>query len=127
MATRSIDWPWALTNLCLALFLAHFLLIMGAGLLLPVDWLHAATVTSIGAAFLAIVSFLAVIWLDYRSRAGWRPLRDVFLVGLLVIGTAEVLETTYRFDWWLTAGATAAMVAPLWWWRHRRRSNDCRR
>ena len=37
MTARSIDWPWTLTKLCLALLLAHFLFIIGAGLLLPAD------------------------------------------------------------------------------------------
>jgi hypothetical protein len=81
MTTRSVDWPWVLTNLCLYLLLAHFLFIVGAGLLFP-DWSLVAF-TTFGLAFLAIVFFLIVIWLDYRTsylkranrraRMGWPP------------------------------------------------------
>jgi len=125
MTARSIDWPWTLTKLCLALFLAHFLFIIGAGLLLPAGWSLAASLIAIGLVFLAIVLFLVVIWLDYRSSriVGPRNLLKVLAVGFLVIGAAEVLEKTYGFNWWLTAAATAMIVAPILWLYLRRSKN----
>ena len=66
MTTRSVDWPWVLTNLCLSLLLAHFLVIVGAGLVFP-DWSLVAAFISFGCALLAVVLFLIVIGLDYRS------------------------------------------------------------
>ena len=124
MTARSIDWPWTLTKLCLALFLAHFLFIIGAGLLLPADWSLAASLIAIGLVFLAIVLFLVVIWLDYRSSriVGPRNLLKVVAVGFPVIGAAEA-ERTYGFNWWLTAAAIAMIVAPIWWLYLRRSRN----
>jgi hypothetical protein len=125
MIARSIDWPWTLTKLCLALFLAHFLFIIGGGLLLPADWSLVASLTAIGLVFLAIVLFLVVIWLDYRSSriVGPRNLLKALAVGFLVIGAAEVLEKTYGFNWWLTAAAIAMIIAPIWWLYLRRSKN----
>jgi hypothetical protein len=124
MTARSIDWPWTLTKLCLALFLAHFLFIIGAGLLLPADWSLVASLTAIGLVFLAIVLFLVVIC-DYRSSriVGPRNLLKGLAIGFLVIGAAEVLERTYGFNWWLTAAAIAMIVAPIWWLYLRRSKN----
>jgi hypothetical protein len=117
MTARSVDWPWVLTNLCLYFLLAHFLLIIGAGLLFP-DWSHIAGVTALMLAFLAVVLFFIVIWLDYRlraGRAGPRSLLGVLVVGLVVIAAAEILEKTCGFNWWLTATATATLVVPIRW------------
>ena len=47
----------------------------------------------------------------------------VLAVGFVVIGAAEVLEKTYGFNWWLTAAATAMIVAPIWWLYLRRSKN----
>ena len=73
MTARSIDWSSVLTELCLTLLLAHFLLIIGAGQVFPEDWLPVASLIAVGLACLAIILFLGVIWLDYRSggRSRW--------------------------------------------------------
>jgi cbb3-type cytochrome oxidase subunit 3 len=94
-------------------------------LLLPADWSLAASLIAIGLVFLAIVLFLVVIWLDYRSSriVGPRNLLKVVAVGFPVIGAAEALERTYGFNWWLTAAAIAMIVAPIWWLYLRRSRN----
>ncbi len=69
MIRHSVDWPWILTNLCLGSLLAHFLLIIGAGLLFP-DWSGPAGALAIGLVCLAFVLFLVVVGLDYRASWG---------------------------------------------------------
>ena len=66
---------------------------------MPADWSLVASLTAIGLVFLAIVLFLVVISLDYRSSriVGPRNLLKVLAVGFVVIGAAALLfERTHR-------------------------------
>lgn len=68
MTRRRIDWPWALTMLCLASLLGHYLVIIAAALLFP-DWSLMAASVAIGLICVAVVLFVAVIGHDYW--VGW--------------------------------------------------------
>ena len=69
MTNRSVDWPWLLTRLSLACLCAHFLVLLGAGLLLPPEWSLATALSVLGLLVLGIFLSLAVVWLDYRASA----------------------------------------------------------
>jgi hypothetical protein len=113
MNWRSIS--WALMLMFAALLLAHFVLVFSA-LLLPLDWQLPVLITAIGFAVVAIVLGLAARLIDccFGEESIWDLLESMAVMGL-VIGPAAVLEKTHDFNWWLTAGATAAVVMPLWW------------
>jgi hypothetical protein len=69
VTNKPVDWPWMLTRLSLACLCAHFLVLIGAGLLLPAEWSLATALSVLGLLVLGIVLSLAVVWLDYRSSA----------------------------------------------------------
>ena len=116
----AINWrsiSWALMLVFAALLLAHFVLVFSS-LLLPLDWQNPVLMTAIGLVFLALVSGSAALWIDYRygdKTVSPMDLLESMAVMGLVIAPAAVLEKTHGFNWWLIAGATAAVVMPLWW------------
>ena len=123
MTSRSIDWPWLLTKLAIASLSGHFLFIIGAGFFLSADWSHVASLIAVGLVFLAIASFLIVLWLDYGASAdGALPkfLLETLAIGILVVAVATVLEETCHASWWIAAAGTGAFVVPIRWLYSRR-------
>ena len=125
MSERSIDWPWLLTKLAIAFLLAHFLFIGGVGLFLPAGWSQMASLIALGLVFLAVASFLVVLWLDYGSSADGalpRYLLEALAIAFLVVAVATILEESFSVSWWMAAAATGAIIVPIWW-LYPRRSN----